>query len=126
MESCPDRVELPGNGTSAHPGLRSSDLLAFLPFQVSDRRLVLALYVMTNNLLVPRGGGTPTRFDLAPERFRLRIAGAGPVRHTSLTDPLVGHPVPDNALTVVSASADSLTVDVALTDAPRLLVIDLE
>ena len=39
-----------GDGTAAHPPLYNRDVLAFLPFQVTPKRFVIPVYVMTTNL----------------------------------------------------------------------------
>jgi len=44
------RSQFAGNGTSAFPTLYDRDVLAFLPFQASDTRFVVPVYVMTRNL----------------------------------------------------------------------------
>jgi hypothetical protein len=117
-------VQFAGDGTPAHPPLYDRDVVAFLPFQVAAGRYVVAAYVMTRDIAQrrrrssPRPGGT---FDLAPERFRLVIGGLGrcdlPI---SMSDPLLGGSPP---VRKVGCSRGALTVDVRLTDSPRLLRI---
>jgi hypothetical protein len=106
-----NRVQFAGDGTPAHPPLYDRDVLAFLPFQVRRDRYVVAAYVMTRNIAR----------RLPPEEFRLVIGGLGrcdlPV---SMSDPLLGGREP---VRKVSCSRQALTVDVPLTDSPRLLRI---
>jgi hypothetical protein len=106
-----DRVQFAGDGTPAHPPLYDRDVLAFLPFQVTPDRYVIAVYVMTRDI----ARRSP------PEEFRLAIGGLGrcdlPI---SMGDPLLGGRDP---LRKVSCSHRALTVDVPVTDSPRLLRI---
>ncbi len=117
-------VQFPGDGTAAHPPLYNRDVLAFLPFQVTDHRYVAATYVMTRDIAQryrtssTRPGGA---FDLAPERFRLVIGGLGRCGlQVSMTDPLLGTRQP---VRIVGCTRRALTVDVPVTDSPRLLQI---
>lgn len=101
-----------GDGSAAHPPLHNREVLAFFPFQVTDRRFVAPVYVMTRDL------GKP----LSPERYRLQIKGVGAVRaRVSATDPLTGRSSPAR---IISRSDDRLVVEVEVTDSPRLLLID--
>jgi hypothetical protein len=106
-----NRVQFAGDGTPAHPPLYDRDVLAFLPFQVTPDRYVIAVYVMTRDI----ARRSP------PEKFRLVIGGLRrcdlPV---SMSDPLLGGRDPVRR---VSCSRHALTVDVPLTDSPRLLRI---
>ena len=43
-------VQFEGDGTAAHPPLYNRDVLAFLPFQVTADRYVVAAYVMTRDI----------------------------------------------------------------------------
>jgi hypothetical protein len=118
-------VQFEGDGTPAHPPLADRDVVAFLPFQVTDRRVVAPVYVMTRDLLRPYrarlAGSDPRRFDLPPEAFRLTVGGvAGLGRSVRATDPLTGRAVP---VRVISRARDRLVVELPLTDSPRLLVL---
>jgi len=120
-----NRRQFEGDGTPAHPPLYDRDVVAFLPFQVAERRVVVPVYVMTRDLLrVYRpqlSRGDARRYDLPPERFRLTIGGvAGLGAAVRATDPLTGKTVP---VRVVSRIRDRLVVEFALTDSPRLLVL---
>jgi hypothetical protein len=111
-----------GDGSSAHPPLYDRDVVGFFPFQLGDGEYVAATYVMTRNLakLYDEGGaGDRTRYDLPPERFRLRIGGLdGRKAKVSGTDPLTGRGV---VVDVEERTRDGLTVALPLTDWPRLL-----
>jgi hypothetical protein len=117
-------VQFEGDGTAAHPPLYNRDALAFLPFQVTADRYVVPTYVMTRDIArryraaARRPGGA---FDLPPERFRLVIGGLGRCDlRVSMSDPLLHTRQP---IRVVACSRRALTLDVPLTDSPRLLQI---
>jgi hypothetical protein len=118
--SCPTHVEFAGDGTPAHPPLRPGDVLAFLPFQTSDDRVVVAAYVMTRDPLRRLAGSR--RFDLPPVGFRLRVGGVPEGATVTMVDPLRGTPA--GPVTVLARERPSLTLEVALTDSPRLLILD--
>lgn len=108
-----------------HPPLYNRDVLAFFPFQASDSKFVVALYVMTRNLAHLYKSDAPasdrTRFDLPEERYRLSIGGLlGKIASLSLYDPLTGKSVP---LHILSRTTEQMTVEMPLTDSPRLLTI---
>jgi hypothetical protein len=107
------REQWAGDGTPGHPPLHDRDVVAFLPFQLDDRRLLVATYVMTRNLAT----------SLPTERFAFAIGGlrscAAAIRGS---DPLSGERVP---VEKVSCSARRLVVTLPLTDSPRLLHIEL-
>jgi hypothetical protein len=106
-----NHAQFAGDGTAAHPPLYDRDVLGFFPFQVSNSRVAVGLYVMTRDLL----------YDLPPEHFRLTITGTGGLgTAVSMTDPLTGGTVP---VTVLSRGTGQIVVDVALTDSPRVLVL---
>jgi hypothetical protein len=112
-----------GDGTLAHPPLYDRDVVAFLPFEVRDGEYVAATYVMTRNLakLYDDGAesGYASRYDLPAERFRLRLGGVDARRvKASATDPLTGRAVP---VQLEGRTDHTLTVELPLTDSPRLL-----
>jgi hypothetical protein len=120
-----NHAQFAGDGTAAHPPLYDRDVLGFFPYQVSNSRVAIGLYVMTRNLLQawqPALATTnPARYDLPAEHFTLTISGIGGLGSSvSMSDPMTGATVP---LTVVSRATDSMVVDVPLTDSPRVLVI---
>jgi hypothetical protein len=112
-----------GDGTAAHPPLYNRDVLAFLPFQLSANRYVVPVYVMTRNMATlykpDAPGSDTTRLDLPPADYRLTIAGVdGSTAGASATDPITGKSVP---VKVTSRLPDRFTVQLPLTDYPRLL-----
>jgi Bacterial TSP3 repeat len=121
------RKQFEGDGTPGHPALYDRDVVGFFPYQLSDRRFVIPVYVMTRNIAKLYRPDAPIsdkmRFDLPEERFRLTIGG---LRSNSgievrASDPLSGRSI---ATRVISHSGDSLVVELPLTDSPRLLTID--
>jgi hypothetical protein len=119
-------VQFTGDGTADHPALHNRDVLAFLPFQSTTRRFVVAVYVMTSNLArnyKPAAPSTdPTRFDMPAETYRLTIGGTGgPGVTVRASDPLTAKTVP---VTVISNEPGRLVVELPVTDSPRLLRID--
>jgi hypothetical protein len=118
-----DRRQFNGDGTAAHPPLYDRDVLAFLPFQLRPDEYVAAVYVMTRSLAKLYRPGPPrpddSRFDLPAAPFRLAIGGLDARRvSASATDPLTGAEVP---VRVVRRGRGELTVQMPLTDSPRLL-----
>jgi hypothetical protein len=121
-----DQIQFSGDGTSAHPSLYNRDVLAFLPFQVTDNRFVIPVYIMTRNiakLYRPEASDSdPSRYDLPPASYQLTIGGVdGGMASVSAYDPLSDTSEP---IRVVSRAPDSLVVDMPLTDSPRLLELD--
>jgi hypothetical protein len=111
-----------GDGTRTHPPLYDRDVLAFFPFQLRRGRYVAAVYVMTRNLAkVQRRGAlsNPRRYDLRPERFRLRIGGfrSSRVRATA-KDPLTGATV---RVRVRRLGRGRIELSMPVTDSPRML-----
>jgi len=98
-------------GHADHPPLWERDVLAVLPFQVNDGKFLVAVYLMTFDVTQP----TPE------ERYRLTISGL-PDGVTALGayDPLEDRVVP---VRTVSRGEGSVTIEVAVTDCPRLLVV---
>ena len=119
-----DARQFAGNGTPAFPALYNRDVLAFFPFQVSQNKFVAAVYVMTSDL-THRYSATPapqyTHYDLPAEQFRLTVGNVNaPGARVSLTDPLTGQ---DQPVTIVSRRASQITVQLPVTDSPRMLTI---
>jgi hypothetical protein len=118
-------VQFQGNGTTATPSLTDRDVLAFFPFQKSPGNIIAAVYVMSRDLTrVYTTSPAPglTQYDQPPEAFRIAIGNVdGPtVKVKSLYDPLTGTFI-DDAATIVSHTATSVTVQLPVTDSPRLL-----
>lgn len=107
-----------------YPPLYNRDVFAFFPFQTSNSRFVIPVYVMSRNVAEnhsPDDPTDPTRFDLPEERYRLQIGGIdGTEAGAGLLDPVSGESTP---VGVISAAADEIVVDVEVTDSPRLLII---
>jgi hypothetical protein len=86
-------------------------IVAVLPFQVSDHKFLVALYVMTEDFPA----------DLPPQEYRIAIEGvSGRGATVRYYDPLSNTEQP---LQVLSASHRATVVKVGLTDTPRLLEI---
>jgi hypothetical protein len=117
-------VQFKGNGTVAFPPLYNRDVFAFLPFQVSDDRFVVPVYVMTRNVAEeydPAGPGQ-SRFELPAEPYRLAIGGIdGETATVAATDPVSGAAVP---VEVVGRGPEEVVVQLPVTDSPRLLEIE--
>jgi len=97
------------------PTLRFSDLFAVLPFQVAERKFVVAIYEMTPNYNIEDLGDTPYRIRIAPlAARRCKLAYYDPIADTTLR------------VRVVERSADALTLDLPVVDTPRLLTIEEE
>jgi hypothetical protein len=96
-----------GKVSLGHP-----DVIAFLSFQVSDRRHIVAVYVSTYDVLGP----------MPEERYRLTIRRlATPRRTARLSDPVTDR---STGLDVVTRDPDTVQVDVDVADHPRLLILD--
>lgn len=118
------RTQFTGDGSAEHPDLHDRDVLAFFPFQASDRRFVIPVYVMTRNLArVYDEDGGAARFDLPEERFQLTIGGTDAARvRAGAVDPLTGEEVP---VDIVRRGDDGwLVVEMPVTDSPRMLILD--
>ncbi len=114
-----------GDGTRARPPLYDRDVTAFLPFQVRPGRYVAAAYVMTRNLaeLYDQGAAQsdPRRYDMPEALFRLTIGVLkGSLAQVSATDPLTGSSVP---VKVIARRGTRITLELPLTDSPRLLTL---
>ena len=121
-----DHSQFTGNGTRAYPTLYDRDVLAFFPWQVNEHKFVAAVYVMTRDLThrytsQPASGQTP--YDLPPEEFRLTIGNIdGRGATVSLSDPLTGT---QQAATIVSRTRSHIVVELAATDSPRMLSVNV-
>jgi hypothetical protein len=121
-----EAAQFQGDGTAAHPPLYNRDVLAAFPFQASDHSFVVPAYVMTRNVAQLYEPGAPStdlaRYDLPPEAFRLEIGGVdGANASVQAYDPLYDRAV---AAKIVARTATTITVQVDLTDSPRLIRID--
>lgn len=109
-----------------HPPLYNRDVVGFFPFQISDTRFAVPVYVMTRNLArlyKPNAPATdPTRFDLPDEHYRLTVAGLHPAKaRFALYDPMTGR---TTTLRPVQMSVAQTIFDLSLSDSPRLLLIN--
>ena len=124
-----NHAQFAGDGTAAHPPLYDRDVLAVFPFQTAPRRFVIPVYVMTRDLLTLYRPGSPQadvgRFDLPAERFQITLANLPRSRRppsVSAYDPLSARTTPAR---VVSHRGRRAVVEIAVTDYPRLLSIEL-
>lgn len=112
-----------GGDTPSLPPLYDRDVLAFFPFQVNAHRFVCAVYVMTRDLThrYPSHRRSSTPYDMPAEWFRLLIGHVdGVAARVSLKDPLTGAA---GTARIVARTRDSIVVQLAATDSPRLLTI---
>lgn len=87
-------------------------LVALLPFSLSTGRMAIAAYVMTEDF--PR--------DLEPQRYRITLRGIDASKaKVTYYDPFTDT---SPAVHVSGRTADRLSVDIELTDTPRLVEID--
>jgi hypothetical protein len=115
-----------GRTPNPHPPLYNRDVLAFLPYQATDHKFVVALYVMTRNLAQlyrpAAPASDPTRFDMPAEAYRLTIGGIeAEGAKFALVDPLGSSETPVKPL---GSSPGQVAVEVSLTDSPRLMVVE--
>ena len=89
------------------------DLLAVLPFQVTERKFVVAVYVMSPAYNVE---------DLAEETWRLTLGNIdGRAARVSLYDPLADA---SPSVNVLKRGEKSVTFELPVIDTPRLLVLE--
>jgi len=120
-----NHAQFAGDGTAAHPPLYDRDVLGFFPFQVTNSKFVVPVYVMTRNVEQVYNTSLPVtdpaRYDMPPETFRLTIDGVDSANaQVSFTDPLTGRSQP---ATIVSRSGSQIVVQLDATDSVRLLTI---
>jgi hypothetical protein len=92
--------------------LEQSDVFAFLPFQATEKRLVIAVYVSTYDALAV----------MPEEPYRLVITGCtNPPTTVRIYDPVI-----DRMSDVVfnSLPGGAIQLDVSVTDYPRLLIVE--
>ena len=120
-----NHVQFAGDGTAAHPPLYNRDVVAVLPFQLSDHTFAIPAYVMTRDVAHLYNASAPrsdvSRWDLPAETFRITLGGLGPNVRLSAQDPLTGQSVP---VTVVAATGGQITIELPLTDSPRVILAD--
>jgi len=118
-------AQFQGDGTPQHPTLYNRDVLGVFPFQVNDDTFVVPAYVMTRDIATNYDTSAPasdeTRWDLPPESYQIQLGGIdGNAATVTAYDPLNDESVPAQ---IVASSPTSVTVQVQLTDSPRLLRI---
>jgi hypothetical protein len=111
-------VEQLTGGSSVYPNdpdgryVTRRQLVAVLPFARTPGRFAIAVYAMTENF--PQ--------DVDPQRYRITLRGVDGRKATvTCYDPLTDT---SPAITVDGRSGGQLSIDVELTDAPRLLEVD--
>jgi hypothetical protein len=114
-----------GNGTANYPALYNRDMVGFFPFQVTAHKWVIPTYVMTLNMATLYNTSAPatdvTRQDMPGETFSLTINGVnGATATAAAVDPLSGSSVP---ATITGRTSSSVTVQIPLTDSPRMLTL---
>ena len=117
--------QFPGNGTPAYPPLYNRNMVGFFPFQVTAHKWVIPAYVMTLDLATlynkSAAGNDVTRADLPQEVFRFTVSGVDPATASaSATDPLTGNSIP---VKITGRGADSVSLEIPLTDYPRVLTL---
>jgi hypothetical protein len=117
-------IQFKGNGTVAYPDLYDRDLFGFFPYQVTNTKFVIPVYIQTLDAekIYNSKATDPTQFDMPPETYRLTIGGihGKDVSAVSLYDPLTQQ---TPGVNVISKGADDIVVEVPVTDSPRLLSI---
>ncbi|MDG3008054.1 hypothetical protein [Paludisphaera mucosa] len=102
----------PYNVFDAPRPLRHQDVFAFLPFQATPNRHVVAVYVSTYD----------ANQSLAEERYRLSIRGfASPPRSARLLDPVAGR---TTEVRLLAGDPPSVDLEVPVVDYPRLLILE--
>jgi len=97
------------DGDDQHPPLWQREVFAALPFQLDDRRFIIALYVMTYDATMP----------MQPQRYQLTIKGLPNAR---LYDPLQDKTLP---VKMLKSDKSGVTLEVQVVDYPRLLVLTM-
>jgi hypothetical protein len=100
-----------GNGTPECPPLYNREVLAVLPYQVSEHKFVIAYYVMTRDVVA----------DLPPEGYTITLTGLnGEQPAVRVYDPVGDRDIPAD---IERAAEDSVTLKVLAADYPYLLVV---
>ncbi len=119
------RLVFAGDGSAAHAHKWNRDQFAFLPFQLSPQKFAVPYYVVTLDAThawnKEKSPLDPTRYDLPDQEFDVTIGNiAGRGAKVSAWDPLKGRSVP---VRVLMSGPTSLTVRLATTDYPRVLIV---
>jgi hypothetical protein len=111
VHDAPASVQLfAGDGTPENPPLRNIDALALLPFQSNDRRLIIAHYFVTRDI----------RREIQAEAVTLDIFGLSAGASLRVYDPMADS---WSDVRPPRAVENGMSVTLAITDAPRLLVV---
>jgi hypothetical protein len=103
-----------GEPREIFPGLKRSDVFAALPFQVNERKFIIAAYVMSYDVMAPS----------SDESYRLTVKGLPEGKFKAQWyDPLRAETLP---IKVVETKSGSVTVKLPVRDWPRLLVLTTE
>jgi len=98
-----------GTPKEVYKGLTHADLFAFLPWQVTEGRYAVAVYVMTLDATAP----------MAEERYRLAIGGSE-AKTARLYDPVTDRTIP----LTPAPRGTGIEVTVPVTDTPRILLLE--
>lgn len=98
-------------GDANHPPLWQRDAFAVLPFQVNERKFVIAVYAMTYDATKP----------FPEQRYRLTLGGfATAPESIGFYDPVRDTPI---NVQILGRSSGDLELELPVTDTPRLLTI---
>jgi len=101
----------PADPTTGEPELNYRSQFQFLPFQVTNSKFVIPVYVMSWNLVHPP----------PPMKFRLDITGIdGKSASVNYYDPITNR---HQAVTVVSRHSSNIVIEVQAVDYPRTVSI---
>ncbi len=119
------RLVFRGDGTTEHPDRYHRDDLAILPYQLSESRYAIGMYVVTRDLThtwnADRNPLDPARYDMPEQEFEITLGNiAGENANARLIDLMDG----GEKMIRIEGDGKSATVRVPLTDAPRILVVD--
>jgi hypothetical protein len=110
-DNTPGYQVFPADPTTGEPALNYRTQFQFLPFQVTNSKFVIPVYVMSWNLTHPP----------PPMKFRLDITGVnGRVASVGYYDPITNRSQP---VTVVSRHGSGIVLDIQAVDYPRTLSI---
>jgi hypothetical protein len=120
-------AQFTGDGSANYPTLYNRDAVGFFPFQVTTHKWVIPTYVMTRDLATLYKPSAPdtdvTRQDMPQQVYRFTLGGVNPATLTaSATDPLTGNSVPVK-ITGRNATAGTASLEMPLTDSPRMLTL---
>ncbi|MFS0723909.1 PA14 domain-containing protein [Paenibacillus sp. 1P07SE] len=119
------QVVFKGDGTAANPDRYQVEDFAVLPYQLQSNQFAVGYYVVTRNVTQvwdsKKDPLDPGRYDMQPQQYDItldNVKGSGANVHAY--DPMTGQTLP---VPVKQANANSLTVQLEVTDYPRFLII---